>query len=135
MKRMLGCLALAVSVAGGSIGVAAPASASARTVAYNTTGTGPWNHPATRPAKILAPGYAPWGVRFLSWSSWKPSSASGHGQAFGYFNSECCVTKYPANIKLYDVKMHLGKSYFAKMEISARGHKTIWLSMHRGAWT
>jgi hypothetical protein len=33
------------------------------------------------------------------------------------------------------VKNHHGLRYFAKMKISAHGHKTLRLTMHGGTWT
>lgn len=112
---------------------AAPTS-SRPVVAYNTASPGPWNHPAPRPHALLSGGYGTWGARHLSWSRWNTRSAKGHGQAFGYFVSES-LTTYPASVSLWDVKNHHGLRYFAKMKMSAHGHKTIRLTMRGGTWT
>ena len=119
----------------GATTAASAAQASSRpVVAYNTRSPGPWNHPATRPSAVLAPGYATWGARHLSWPRWNARSANGHGQAFGYFVSESHLTTYSASVSLWDVKSHHGLRYFAKMKISAHGHKTIRLTMRAGTW-
>jgi hypothetical protein len=73
-------------------------------------------------------------MRHLHWTSWRSGAAYGHGQAFGYFASEYHVTTYAAHTHLYDVKTHHGVPYFSKMEISAHGHKTMWVSMSQGMW-
>jgi hypothetical protein len=44
------------------------------------------------------------------------------------------VTRYNANVTLYEVKTHHGTQYFAKMKISAHGHRTIWATMRGGSW-
>jgi hypothetical protein len=88
MRKVVVSLGLVAGLLGGGVGAVVPASASSRTVVYNTTNPGPWNHPASRPGKILGAGYAIWGMRRVSWSKWNVKSAYGHGRAFGNFVSE-----------------------------------------------
>jgi hypothetical protein len=134
VQKALVRLALVAALATGSLGAAVPASATSRTVVYNTTNTGPWNHPAIRPGRILATGYSTWGIRHISWLTWHSGGAYGHGQAFGYFTSEHHITRYRAHVSLYDVKTHHGRPYFAKMKIGAHGHRAIWATMRAGVW-
>jgi hypothetical protein len=129
--------ATAMLGAGLATTAASTAPASSRSVkAYNTTSPGPWNHPATRPRAVLAPGYATWGARHLSWPRWGARSASGHGQEFQTVESQTgdYITTYNASVSLWDVKSHHGLRYFAKLKISAHGHKTIRLTMRSGTW-
>jgi hypothetical protein len=135
MQKVLALLALTAALAFASLGGATPVLASSRPVVYNTTRVGPWNHPAIRPGKILGVGYSTWGIRHISWRTWYSRHAFGHGQAFGYFVSEHHITKYHARVLLYDVRTHRGRAYFAKMKITAHGHRTIWATMHSGVWS
>jgi len=146
-KVVISAVAIA-GMLGGVVATSGAASASSgRVVAYNTKYTGewpphatfptPWSHPAARPHALLSDGYAIWGARHLSWSRWGARSASGRGQEFQVVESQTTgdyITTYNASVSLWDVKSHHGLRYFAKMKISAHGHKTIHLTMRSGAW-
>jgi hypothetical protein len=143
-KTIISAAAVA-GMLGGVVATSGAASASTgRVVAYNTKYTGewppyatfptPWSHPAAHPQALLSDGYSIWGARHLSWTSWGARSAHGNGQAFGYFVSESHLTTYRASVSLWDVKSHHGLRYFAKLKISAHGHKTIRLTIRSGSW-
>lgn len=142
VTALAGSAAIALSgILSTTAAVAAPAS-SRPVVAYNTHYAGvwdqptAWSHPASRPYALLSTGYATWGARHLSWSRWGARSATGHGQEFQVVESQRgdYITTYRASVSLWDVKTHHGLRYFAKMKISAHGHKTIRLTMRSGTW-
>lgn len=124
MRKMLGCMTVVAALLGGGIGTALPASASSRTVVY-ACGMGPsWGCPSVRPGEIAFG--ALYDVAHISWSSWSARSAYGRGHYYGFGS-------YKANVKLYDVKIHHGRRFFSWIKITARGHKTRYLS-YNGYW-
>jgi hypothetical protein len=128
MRKTATAVALALSTALGSLGISAavPASASSsRTYVYTLGMGGVWQGPAIRPGQITFG--ALYDVARVSWSSWSSGAAHGRGHYYGFGS-------YEANVKLYDVKIHHGRSYFSWIKIAEHGHKTRHLKYTRGVW-
>ncbi|HWG65316.1 MAG TPA: hypothetical protein VG253_26835 [Streptosporangiaceae bacterium] len=83
-----------------------------------------WGCPTVRPGEIAFG--ALYDVARIKWSSWSARTAYGRGHYYGFGS-------YKANVKLYDVKTHRGRRFFAWIKITASGHKTRYLSFD-GFW-
>jgi len=124
VRRMLGSLAVLGVLTGGMIATAVPAAASSRTAVYACGMGATWGCPSVRPGEIAFG--ALYDVAHIRWSDWFTRSAYGRGHYYGFGS-------YEANIKVYDVKTHHHRRFFSWIKITARGHKTRYLS-YDGVW-
>lgn len=106
---VLGLVAPAMTVA--------PAIANTRaTVVYGFGGSCPptgWRHPMVRPSRAMFDLACEDGIKKIRWSSWRASSAFGHGvhlqfNGFGFIGQ-------PATISLSEVRTHNGQRYFSHL--------------------
>jgi hypothetical protein len=124
VRKVTGSLALVAALVGGTIAGALPASAASRTAVYACGMSGLWVCPSVRPGEIAFG--ARYDVARLRWSTWSSGIAYGRGHYYGFGS-------YNARVKLYDVKTHHGRRYFAWIKITAAGHRTRYLS-YNGYW-
>jgi hypothetical protein len=128
MRKFITAVILILGTAFGSLGTvsAVPASASSsRTYVYAAGMGGLWQGPAIRPGNIAFGAH--YAVEGMSWSDWSSRTAYGRGHYYGFGS-------YGAKVKLYDVKIHHGRRYFAWIKIAKHGHKTRYLKYSGGYW-
>ena len=122
MWKTLGSAALIAAVgAGGATAVEAPpAAATASTVVYVCGMGGYWQCPQVRPDEIAFGAH--YAVAYLRWSAWRTLYATGRGHFYDGSCIDAPCYSYNANVKLYYVKVHNGRKYFAWMRITALHH-------------
>ena len=110
----------------------AATAATSQTYVY-TNGMGAlWSGAQVRPGRIVFG--AQYEMRRLRWFTWRSLDATGRG----HFSEGSCIDapcySYNAHVKLYYVKVHNGRKYFAWIRITATGHRTRQLQFSGGRW-